>query len=65
LDKLIIVLLNVELKVQTKSEENVSLPGKPATSYGLRSRVPLGNVASKLNNNAKGIKTNVNFYFFN
>uniref|UniRef100_A0A8K9UM04 Cyclin N-terminal domain-containing protein n=1 Tax=Oncorhynchus mykiss TaxID=8022 RepID=A0A8K9UM04_ONCMY len=28
-----IVLLNVELKVQTKSEENVSLPGKPATSY--------------------------------
>ncbi|XP_038825393.1 G2/mitotic-specific cyclin-B1-like isoform X2 [Salvelinus namaycush] len=45
------------VKVQTKSEENVSLPGKPATSYGLRSRVPLGNVASKLNN-AKGIKTN-------
>ncbi|XP_041753916.2 G2/mitotic-specific cyclin-B1 isoform X1 [Coregonus clupeaformis] len=45
-------------KVQTKSEENVSLPGKPVTSYGLRSRVPLGNAANKLNNNAKGIKTN-------
>uniref|UniRef100_A0A4W5K983 Cyclin B1 n=1 Tax=Hucho hucho TaxID=62062 RepID=A0A4W5K983_9TELE len=38
------LLLNVELKVQTKS-------GKPATSYGLRSRVPLGNAANKLNNN--------------
>ncbi|XP_029623136.1 G2/mitotic-specific cyclin-B1 isoform X1 [Salmo trutta] len=46
-----------KVKVQTKSEENVSLPGKPVISYGLRSRVPLGNVASKLNN-AKGIKTN-------
>lgn len=46
------------IEVQTKSEENVSLPGKPVISYGLRSRVPLGNVASKLNN-AKGIKTNV------